>query len=339
MRRELGKLGMFIVAMYAAVNFGWQVRGFLSQLRHPQITQEQPPGGHPDVAASTAIGSGTKLSTAGFIPQEIAATLAPSVPPACPRSNQPWLPNIELRGEEEKHFAATEPGGCCVGCAELSECAGFTYNSVEKLCRFKLWPAGHRDRAAKPALTAVACDVCTSFTYDKVLSQSFHAPPLATSPTTPAGAAPNPTPERSPLGLSPSDGCAGTAVDKAFAAQILASALGDRSPKPDNNRDATKDVVLVTAWRRPAFLLQTLARLLSADLSEEHRFVVVLEHGYEPLIDTVRPAAFASKCCTPISRPGTTSPAMAYTQSLISIGFVGARCLSVTGAPSLLYAT
>jgi hypothetical protein len=43
----------------------------------------------------------------------------------------------------------------------------------------------------------------------------------------------------------------------------------------------------VTAWRRPAFLTETLVRLLSATHAEEHSYVFILEPGYEPLIETV----------------------------------------------------
>jgi hypothetical protein len=42
------------------------------------------------------------------------------------------------------------------------------------------------------------------------------------------------------------------------------------------------DVVLVVAWRRAAFLLAALERLLQADGSEDHVYVFQIDYGYDP---------------------------------------------------------
>lgn len=42
------------------------------------------------------------------------------------------------------------------------------------------------------------------------------------------------------------------------------------------------DVVLVVAWRRAAFLLGALERLLQADGSEDHVYVFQIDYGYDP---------------------------------------------------------
>lgn len=56
------------------------------------------------------------------------------------------------------------------------------------------------------------------------------------------------------------------------------------------NKEGAKDVVIVAAWRRPAFLLRTLAQIMRAAASEEHFYLVLLDLHASPAVEEVAAA-------------------------------------------------
>ena len=168
--------------------------------------------------------------------------------------------NLQLIGEEYRQHEAPGPTACCVACSDDPKCAGVTYHVNEGGCRYVSLPSkGYL--LAKPCAKAA----CTSFVQPGVTVKSSEG--LKVAPT-----------------------CQGTSDDIEFAARLFREALNGRSTSVDGKSvhdPATADVVMVTAWRRPAFLTETLVRLLSATHAEEHSYVFILEPGYEPLIEAV----------------------------------------------------
>ena len=165
--------------------------------------------------------------------------------------------------DKDKEAAASGATECCMHCSGDPQCAGTTYHSKDGICRYI---TRQRTESVKTVtLRTVACTECTSF-----VSAGYAIKGVQNKPAAPT--------------------CAGSSNDVQYATALFREALGTRSTSVggESTHDfAHADIVMVTAWRRPAFLLQALARLLAATHAEEHTFVFVLEPGYEPLIEAV----------------------------------------------------
>eukprot|EP01051_Picozoa_sp_SAG22_P012697 SAG22_NODE_1345_length_4675_cov_2.245629_1_plen_378_part_00 len=196
-------------------------------------------------------------------PLPAAAAPLPGIETPSPACAASIMDGIELRGTEYAHSTAVDPADCCQRCAQdgREKCTGFTFNQDEKLCRFKTDIHAGNDGWAK-------CHVCKSFRYSipedlaRELMKAAHPPQVAGEAS-----------------------CTGDVVDVGFARQVFNDALGGRVAAPPG--DAPADVVIVTGWRRPVFLLEALTRLLMAELAEQHRYLVVLEPGYEPMQERI----------------------------------------------------
>jgi hypothetical protein len=71
----------------------------------------------------------------------------------------------------------------------------------------------------------------------------------------------------------------GAAADVDFAKSVMAKALteGSATAHPSSPAWDAKDIVIVSAWRRPEFLLRTLSYLLRAEAADSHFFLFVLD--------------------------------------------------------------
>ena len=153
------------------------------------------------------------------------------------------LASTELRGDESAHHSAASAEECVGHCGAAGKgCAGWTFNSDEKLCRLKSRVASKH-----------ACHVCTSW--------QRHGPAAG-------AAAQQPLVCRAPDVQGP----------MAEARRVFEQAREHSEPSPPSDRP--KDVVLVIAWQRAAFLLATLDNVLRAQLADEHVFVFQLDEGF-----------------------------------------------------------
>jgi hypothetical protein len=195
-------------------------------------------------------------------PAPAAAGPLPKVAPHVCAMNT-WWASVRLTGKVvEEDFAATTEH-CCTTCARLgSACAGWMYSTEDKFCR----ALGSID-------SRMPCNVCVSgFSLSSASSD-------ATERVASAGA---------------------TSAAHMYARQVLVAAvdkgraLSVAQGVPNDPMASSRDIVIVSGWRRPAFLLRTLVKLFEAAGSEQHFYLVILDlHASRATVDVAEAIPFA----------------------------------------------
>ena len=178
----------------------------------------------PPVAASVHEGAAAASPT-GTVVTELATC-----------TSDMFLSNMQLLGHEYHQQVAASPTACCIACSADPKCAGATYHVKEGACHYVALPPSQGYLRAQPC--------------DKVGCSAFAQPGVTVK-------------DKGGLKVAPT--CQGTNADVEFATKLFREALGTRSTSVDGQTThdpATADIVVVTAWRRPAFLAHTLVRLV-----------------------------------------------------------------------------
>eukprot|EP01047_Picozoa_sp_COSAG01_P004278 COSAG01_NODE_140_length_24259_cov_41.225096_15_plen_506_part_00 len=248
--------------------------------------------------------------------QTLPASLAHAAPIGVPKC-QPadFEGKTELRGEEYHHVKAQAPEECCAICMNATKCVAFTYNSDEKLCRFK---------TAVQVMTVHPCHVCTS--WRKRITSTAQVPtdlPNVIGPT--SGDKPSVlqpcAPRSPPAPKQPRNAACRDPAIQPLISEVVAAFESTRAekrakgahPAASEMTGATygaTDVMLIVGWQRAAFLMTALHRLLRADASEEHLYLFQLEYGYSDDVLAVACAwPLPSRIVfTPAHAPGTHGP-------------------------------
>ena len=176
-----------------------------------------------------------------------------------------WWGGVRVGGEQLSAAKTPSPEQCCTLCAESQGggCVGWTFNTVDHHCQ-----------TFREIHDSSKCNVCISGR-------------LEADEGLPAGLLNEADPHALPA-----------TQQHAYARKVLAEALAEgrqgmarhRLPERAGEPEGARDIVIVACWRRPAFLLRTLAQLMRAAGAEQHFYLVLLDLHASPAVQEVAAA-------------------------------------------------